>query len=185
MEHTTLLTTVHGSRLYGLNHAASDEDTYTVFLGGSKKFAKQSLSGKDDEFRVNLHKFLQMCDAGVPQALEAMFSPFAEMHPSYRPFFQSYQMGAAPAQDRYFRTVYSFGTEKMEDGTLRARDDFKRKRHALRLTYNLSDGLRYGRFNPHLSDERIRNLNAAAEQEGPEYLNTLEDMLFAAMRGRL
>lgn len=182
---TPVLTTVHGSRLYGLNHAQSDEDTYTVFTGVRKNYANQTMVGKADDFQVSLDKFLRMCQDGVPQALEAMFSPFAQMSPAYEPFFRSYQMGATESLMRYRRTVRNFGSVELEDGTFQARDDFKRRRHSLRLCFGLSDGLRYGRFNPHLTPQQIAMLNERAALEGDAFLETMENMLGAAMIGSL
>lgn len=141
-----LFKTVHGSHLYGLSHANSDRDYYVVLETQKKKkakYAKHSVVDGVDVTTVDFGTWVNMCQAGVPQALEAMFSHKA-LHDEIRAFRNSFRVGEG-IRDRYYRTIDNFLTD----------DDFKKKRHALRLALNLRDGLRYGRFDPTLSKRAV------------------------------
>jgi predicted nucleotidyltransferase len=148
-----LFKTVHGSRLYGLNHAGSDEDFYTVVTKAPvdnrfgrqtrSKYAKQTITGSEDSFVVDLGTWMEMCKSGVPQALEAMFSNMAIVDniPNLRASFR-----AGPAVTlKYLDTIKSFAMA--EDETR------KKRRHALRLALNLRELCETGRFNPTLCKE--------------------------------
>ena len=154
MEYEVLFKTRHGSHLYGLNHAGSDEDFYTVIdkpRGRRYKWAKQSIIDNEDSLRVNLPTWLRLCDKGVPQALEAMFAPnpLVDKIPSLR---AAYRAGGE-ARRTYTRTIRNFVEA----------DDFKRRRHAVRLGYNLHDLLRTGRFDPYMNKVQRWNANNIAE----------------------
>lgn len=136
-----LFSTRHGSHLYGLNHAASDEDFYTVVdrpRGSRYKWAKQSIVDGVDTMTVDLPTWLRLCDKGVPQALEAMFAPepLVDNLPALR---SAYRAWGAEVRGRYHRTIESF---------IFVDSNFKKKRHALRLSLNLRDIGRHGRFDP-------------------------------------
>lgn len=147
---TTLFKTVHGSRLYGLAHAGSDEDFYTVlakkpYLGkgqGKARYAKQTIVGAEDSMVVDFGTWVEMCKSGVPQALEAMFSGMA-LTDEIEDFRASFRVGTE-VYERYMRTIKSFALS--ED------PGFKKKRHALRLALNLAEMGATGRFNPTLSE---------------------------------
>ena len=145
MTETTLLyKTVHGSHLYGLAHENSDDDFYSVVNTVKKnkiKYAKQSIVDGIDQMTVDWGTWVNMCQAGVPQALEAMFSqkPLFEAE-GIREFRAAFRMGSQ-ARDRYYRTIDNFMAEP----------DVKKNRHGLRLALNLRDGLKYGYFNPTLT----------------------------------
>lgn len=188
-----VLTTLHGSRLYGLHHANSDNDTYTVYVGASRNFAKQSVNGSEDVTRLGLDSFISQVFRGVPQALEALFSPYAEFHPSYEAFFKSYRVGASEMAMRYRRTVQNFCFEplvKDEDGNTDeslprvAHADFKRRRHGFRLALNLSEGLREGRFHPVLTEPQKAFVNANAEVTD-DYEERVLQVLGTALLGQL
>lgn len=80
MERETLFKTVHGSRLYGLSHANSDEDYYTVVTKRPSdtrfgrqtraRYAKQKINGNEDSMVVDFGTWVEQCRSGVPQALE-------------------------------------------------------------------------------------------------------------------
>lgn len=152
----TLYKTVHGSHLYGLNHETSDLD-YFVVVGKVKtsrsKYAKQTILNGVDTTVLDLGTWLRYCEMGVPQSLEAMFSRKPEfdklgaLRAQYRAGTQVY--------DRYLRTIKSFALE----------DDFKHKRHALRLAFNLRSIGRTGRFNPTLRPAAVQVLNRWAEYD--------------------
>lgn len=148
-----LFKTVHGSRLYGLAHAGSDEDFYTVIAKPQRdtrfgkqtkaRYAKQTILDGEDSVVVDFGTWVEQCKSGVPQALEAMFSDMAVVD-NIAEFRKSFRAGSGVA-DRYFRTIKSFSYSD--------RDPFKRKRHALRLALNLNELGQTGRFNPTLSPE--------------------------------
>lgn len=129
-----LLRTVHGSQLYGTAHAGSDIDIYEVHDYCDNR---QVITKNLDITRVSLSKFLLLCDKGVPQALEAMFSPLAttDVLADYR---RAYRPNIPNARETYARTIKNFALS----------DKPKAQRHARRLARNLSDLERYGRFNP-------------------------------------
>lgn len=157
-----LFKTVHGSRLYGLAHAGSDDDFYTVvtkepYTGkgqGKARYAKQTIVGDEDSMLVDLDTWVEMCKNGVPQALEAMFSqmPLVDRLGSFR---NSFRCGTE-VYERYFRTIKSFALA--EDETI------KKRRHALRLALNLNELARYGRFNPTLSADDARYITNMAHK---------------------
>lgn len=161
-----LFSTVHGSHLYGLATPESDRDHYTVVTrlphvshnGTRARYAKQKIRGADDEFTIDLSTFLLLCDKGVPQALEAMFSrqPTLDLIAGLR---ASYRV-STPVLPTYLRTITSF---------LKA-GDFKRKRHAVRLALNAREIRRSGRFNPTLTDLERRIVQDYADNFSAEDL---------------
>lgn len=146
-----LFKTVHGSHLYGLAHADSDDDFFTVVskkdgtTGHTKKrFAKQSIVDGVDSTVVDLGTFMIGCEKGVPQFLEAMFSEQSVCDDRIESLRRSYRCGTG-VLETYFRTMKSFALA----------EGYKSKRHALRLALNARDIGRYGRFNPTLSREDV------------------------------
>ena len=153
-----LFKTRHGSHLYGLAHADSDEDWFTVVTKkeGStahtrKRYARQSIVDGIDSTVVDFGTWLTLCEKGVPQALEAMFStqPVTDKLAALR---AGYRAGPA-AYDTYLRTIKSFAMQ----------DEFKPKRHALRLALNMYDMRRTGRFNPTLSPMEVEFVTRMAQ----------------------
>lgn len=154
MEYEVLFKTRHGSHLYGLNHADSDEDFYTVVdrpRGARYKWAKQSIHNGEDSLRVDLPTWLRWCDKGVPQALEAMFAP-EPLVDKLGPLRMAYRAGGE-VRSTYTRTIRNFVEA----------DDFKRRRHAVRLGYDLRDLMRYGRFDPYMNKVQRWNANNLAD----------------------
>lgn len=155
---TVLFSTPHGSHLYGLAHAGSDHDTYTVVTrlphvahnGTRARYARQTIRGDQDEFVIDLSTWLLLCEKGVPQALEAMFSPRPTVD-LIGPFRAAYR--ATPAVvPTYLRTISSFTRS----------GDWKRRRHAARLALNMRSILRHGRFNPELDPTEVVFATACA-----------------------
>jgi len=163
---TVLFKTRHGSHLYGLNNADSDEDFYTVVdrpRGRRYKWAKQTIIDGEDSMKVDLPTWLRWCEKGVPQALEAMFAP-EPLVDNLWPLRASFVAGGE-ARRTYVRTIRNFVEA----------DTFKRRRHAVRLSYNLNDILHYGRFNPVMKRGQIQVANWLAERYSGEEL--LEELL--------
>src|SRR6187431_1837508 len=112
-----IFSTIHGSRLYGLDHAGSDDDQYVVYE--EKRGARQSVTGKDDITRVGLHDFLDKAFSGSHQSVEALFSPYKVWElDEYRPFIENAVIPAGGIREKYMRTIKKFSFE-----------DFKRRRH--------------------------------------------------------
>lgn len=151
-----LFTTIHGSRLYGLAHADSDSDYFTVVnkvKTSRKKYAAQTIVDGVDTTVMDLGTWLHYCEMGAPQSLEAMFSR--------RPVVD--HIGALRAQYRAGTQVYSRYLHVIK--TCAMEDDFKHKRHALRLALNLRSIGRTGRFNPTLSPAAVQVLNRWARAD--------------------
>lgn len=167
-----LFKTVHGSRLYGLAHEDSDHDFYTVVSKvktARAKYAKQSIIGDTDSMVVDFGTWLHQCEIGVPQALEAMFSkmPLVDNIEGLR---LGYTVGTG-VWERYLRTIKSFA--------LNEENSFKKKRHALRLAFNLNEMSRYGRFNPTLVAETTDLLSIAADGPSENVYRTALYMAWA------
>ncbi len=157
MERTILFKTVHGSRLYGLAYAGSDNDFYTVVTKAETdhrfgkqtraRYAKQKIIGNEDSFVVDFGTWIEMCKSGVPQALEAMFSDMVIGNDLIEDYRRSFRAGSQ-VFPKYLDTIKSFALA--EDPTT------KKRRHALRLALNLNQMAKTGRFNPTLSEEDAR-----------------------------
>ncbi len=136
---TILFETIHGSHLYGLNHAKSDLDIYRVIEEKGKNYHK--IKGTEDVTTVSLDSFLRQAEKGVPQALEAMWSS----NPSIDEI-QALRAGFRPnipsALNTYSRTIFNFLKNP----------DLKMMRHAVRLSMNLDDLYLYGEFDPTLNE---------------------------------
>ena len=157
MEKRILFKTVHGSHLYGLAHAESDNDFYTVLdkvKNARAKYAKQTISDDGtDSMVVDLGTWLDQCVSGVPQALEAMFSESPIMD-DISHFRRAYRVSTG-ASERYLRTITNFVFTQ----------DPKRKRHGLRLALNMYDFTRAGRFNPTLTPNEVDYVTEQAKKD--------------------
>ena len=154
-----LFQTVHGSRLYGLAHAGSDYDWYTVVSKvktAKATYAKHKVVDDLDTTVLDLGTWLKQCQEGVPQALEAMFSNMA-VHDELGAFRAGYRVGTQ-VYERYYRTIKSFALS----------EEYKRKRHALRLALNLNEMGRTGRFNPTLSPADARYVSDMATKSNSD-----------------
>lgn len=155
MERTVLFKTVHGSRLYGLANENSDDDYFTLCANRPKtraRYAKQTITGQEDSLVMDFSTWLQSCQKGVPQALEAMFSTMAIVD-DIAEFRAAYTVGTG-VFDTYLRTIKSFALQ----------EGYKPKRHALRLALNLAEMAKTGRFNPTLSPEDAAYVSAYAHK---------------------
>lgn len=135
-----LLQTTHGSRLYGTHNKNSDYDSYTVTLDKSK--TKHSIKEKDDSLIISLDSFLLSVDKGVPQSLEALFSRKKSIS---HPLIESLYPDTYKALQTYLRTIKSFLLQ----------DNLKSQRHAIRMSFNLSDLVEFGYFDPSLSPSQL------------------------------
>lgn len=181
-----ILSTVHGSHLYGLAHEHSDFDTYEVVLGCDKRFAWNH-NAETDATHIHLSRFHESVEDGAPQALEALFSPVAEVAPGWEAFFLGLRPGIDNARATYRRTIMNFG---LSNGGRTGRaaeriDPVKMRRHALRLAINLNDLVRYGVFNPRLSDFDAWVITSNAVSPGGNFEEILIRALDAALLGNL
>lgn len=191
-EKQTIFHTIHGSHLYGLAHAKSDTDYYEIYIGGNKKNARQTINASnDDVLKMNLWRFLFNVHEGSPQALEALFSPYAEIASEYRAYFEGLNTSPDLARARYRRTIRNFafnhgGRSASRTQRDSSNDRYKLARHSLRLTLNLNELMRYGRFNPNLSAQHANMITELAyDHTKDSFENTLETMLSDAQWGGL
>jgi hypothetical protein len=146
-----LFKTIHGSRLYGLSHADSDYDWYTVVDKRPYRHPVQTIVDGQDSHVFELSEWIDHCQRGTPQALEAMFSTKAEID-------------KLPDLRRDFKAGgHSFFTFLKVIRSLQGWDDFKHKRHMIRLAYEAQDLARYGRFDPTMTPLRIETANELAK----------------------
>lgn len=154
-DETIILETIHGSRLYGLSRADSDEDVFRVVARRDKpKVEYTFLPGWTgyDYSEFGLDNFLANVYAGSHQSCEALWSPYATIHPTYLPLFRNIRVTGADAFARYRRTIRSFSYGEL-----------KKRRHAVRLGFDLADLRRYGRFNPVLTPDQHDKVVLLAE----------------------
>lgn len=183
----TILDTVHGSHLYGLARPDSDYDTYRVVIGDDKIYARQRLRDGDDRLGLHLSRFQEQVEAGVPQALEALFSPVAELDPDWAPFLRGLRPGIINARMTYRRTVINFGLGNggRAGAAAQRTDPVKLRRHALRLCLNLDELVSTGRFNPRLTPGQSRAVKAHAQLGEADFGELLVRALADAQLGRL
>lgn len=168
----TVLFTVHGSHLYGLDHEDSDYDTYRVVLDGPKDKTTQVIADNHDATEVHIARFVAQCFRGVPQALEALYSRNSAVNSNYAPFFRGIRVNRFQAYDTYRRTALAIGLSG---------DGFKARRHGLRLALNLQELMEFGRFDPTLDPTTARWIGYVARIEGQVYEEVLRDILDRAI----
>lgn len=164
-----LLRTVHGSHLYGLNHPGSDQDIYEVIettRTKRRRNIKQTIDGKLDRTVVDMSTFMHMVDECVPQALEALWTPVAEID-KISNFRNSYRVNRAKMRDVYVRTAINFAHH----------EDEKHRRHALRLLLNLGAAMEYGKFNPRLSSMDKLIIKATMSKDTNKYEDVFVGMI--------
>lgn len=162
-----IFSTIHGSRLYGLEREGSDYDYYSVCTNDHEVRPQRIRSFSDrteDIVEVTLDKFLKDIENGGHQAIEALMS------------LQSWGVGingkvqVGPEIERYFDMLFGMRITSPKvflayERTIRALafGDTKRRRQAIRLRWNLS-GLRgSGRFDPTLTPGRADTVRRLAD----------------------
>jgi hypothetical protein len=160
-----IFSTVHGSHLYGLAKEDSDMDVFTVTDSTSPRAYQTVLHGLDST-TVGLNTFLVRALGGSHQSVEALFSPYKIWNPDFeqfKPFIENAVVCGPAVYEKYERTVrkFCFG-------------DFKRRRHAVRLRWNLRDLRVMGRFNPVMTEaEKRKATDVAKRMEGEELWKSL------------
>lgn len=143
-------TTAHGSHLYGLAHAGSDRD-YMVVYNDSRR-AVHKVNGSEDVVRVGIYDLVEKAQGGSHQFLEGVFSQQKEWQDeTFRPFLEALRVPGSSIAPKYIRTIKRL-----------CHDDFKFRRHAVRLSFFLDDLREFGRASPTLSAERIERANELA-----------------------
>lgn len=160
-----IFTTPHGSQLYGLAHAGSDHDRFTVFA--DKRRARQHTNGDDDHVTMGLDSFLGLAYSGSHQSVEALFSNQKEWGPAgemYAPMLNNIRIAGPEVMRKYARTIKAF-----------CYGDFKRRRHAVRLTFNRNELSHTGTIERvTLTENRAAMATKLAEQyEGDDLLMLL------------
>jgi hypothetical protein len=165
---TVLFKTRHGSHLYGLNHADSDEDFMVVTPTKRtirKNNAKHKIVDGIDTTTLDFATFVRLAEQGTPQALEGMFS--AEPIEDQIAFFRKNFVGIGPeVRRRYVRTIRSFALS----------GEYKQRRHALRLVLNLKDLMDHGRFEPKLNPEQRELITNLAKADDETYFKGLAEL---------
>lgn len=158
--------TVHGSHLYGMSHAGSDEDYYIVTTGDEGRYRRtsQTIVNGIDTVSVNFPYFVELANSGSHQALEAMFSN-ESVGDELQAYRSNYYVGTNVYQI-YETTIKSFALS----------NDYKRRRHALRLAHNLNEMLERGRFNPTLSPEVAETISRKTNATADEYFAYINEI---------
>lgn len=161
--------TIHGSRLYGLDHTGSDWDHFEVRKTRAAK-AHHTVKVDDrgntyDTVVMGIQHFLDMALSGSHQSVEALFSGRKMYGPEWEtfgPLLNGLVITGPTVFDKYERTIKSFSY-----------GDFKRRRHAVRLSYNLYDLRSEGYFNPHLTPTQITWANHLANTHEGDDLHAI------------
>lgn len=146
MKDKMIFSTIHGSKLYRLDHGESDTDLYEVYEGSSTTLTQR----KDENLDIvsgSLTAFLLRAYSGSHQSCEALFSPFKGWQPGmeakWGAMIANIVIAGGDVFDKYERTIRKF-----------CYGDHKRRRHAVRLSYNLQELRRTGRFDPVLDSRQ-------------------------------
>lgn len=151
-----LYRTIVGSRLYGTNGPDSDYDWMEVY-SSMRARPRQVIQGEDDTIKVTLSTFMTLASEGRHQYLEAMFAPKTDVDMFYDMRSHFYP-DTAKTVNLYRRTINKFGDHKS-----RKRD--KAIKTALRMSYDLEEFLRRGRFDPRVDPATARVLRSMTYTE--------------------
>ncbi|WP_292718140.1 hypothetical protein [Microbacterium sp. 13-71-7] len=127
----------------------------TVVTNSRAQRAQHLYVGEEDHMHLGFDYLLRQAQAGSHQSCEAAFSRskvFTRQGEPYRAMLSGLRVTSPEAFAKYERTItlFSFG-------------DFKRRRHAVRLAFNLRDLRRSGRFDPELTPIQQALVNAYAK----------------------
>jgi len=163
-----LLRSFAGSHLYGLARPESDLDYYEVHdrslagnLGKERKTVQTIVDGVDVT-AVGLSHFMDLAISGSHQALDAMFSERTAVD-EITAMRKGFRVGQHIAPI-YNGIIIKFALQ----------DTPRKRKHAVRLAYNLHDMMETGRFNPTLTPERAQHVLATAELEADDFITEIE-----------
>lgn len=163
-----IFSTVHGSHLYGMAHSHSDMDIFEVTTSHASKARHRVTANGIDRVSVGMDTYLARVFEGSHQAVEALYSPYkmwgaGDFARFYRSYLEGMRITGRQVFEKYERTIHTF-----------CFGDFKRRRHAVRLSWNLASLRKDGRFNPVMTQLEIRVASTIAEEfEGEELWETL------------
>lgn len=174
-EYPVHLVTAHGSHLYGLAHADSDDDVFIVADIPMNRPVAQT-DGVDDRTIVPLNAFFASCWDGEPKALEALWSPVAERSPLLAEFARSFRVSGYKAEAHVRSRISRYRRTYLADEAPESLKAFKFRRHSLRLTLQLRSINDTGCFNPVLNANSRELINRlAADYSDPEQFAKLAD----------
>lgn len=163
-----IFTTIHGSRLYGLEHEGSDYDHYSVYTNDHEVRPQRIRSFSDrteDIVEVTLDKFLKDIENGGHQAIEALMA----LQTWARGLNGKVQVG--PAIEKYLDMLFGMRITSPKvflayERTIRALafGDTKRRRQAVRLRWNLTSLRARGQFDPTLTPSSAATLKRLADE---------------------
>lgn len=157
-------TTLHGSRLYGLDHKESDKDMMIVYNDHRK--AKHKKNGDEDVIHVGIFDLIEKAYGGSHQFVEGVFSQKKIWEDeTYRPLIDGLRIPGSTIAVKYERTIKKLCYE-----------DTKLRRHAARLALNLSQLRHTGQCNPSLTPLQIHNVKTLAKYAKDD---TLKDFLLS------
>lgn len=163
-----VFTTVHGSRLYGLNHADSDDDSMIVY--NDKRKPLHVKRGDLDVIHVGLPWLLDNAYKGSVQFVEAVFShDKVWTDPSWRPMFDTMRIPVAAVRETFTRTIRTFVHM----------DTQKSRQHAVRLGLALHDiRVNDGWYDPKLTERQQFTVRALATlYRGDDLLKAIEEII--------
>ena len=163
---TVLLLTPTGSRLYGTHRPDSDHDFWAVVLEGVKPSHK--VVGEEDVAVIPLKHFQEMLNKGVPQALEALWSPQAQFHAQWESYMKALQPNVWSAK---YRHLAKQGEKVVQ----------KERMHKARLSLQWLQMAAFGKFNPTLEGELLELVKFAANN--PWVSDGLHTLAEATMMG--
>src|SRR5690606_10557152 len=150
---------------YGFDHSGSDRDTFTVTTSRATR-AEHAITGANDSLTVGLNRFLWLAMSGSHQAVEALYSPvkaWGRLRNQYQPLIESVSGFGGDGFEKYERTTRKF-----------CYGDFKRRRHAVRLAFNLTELRQNGRLeSSRLTQTQIIVCNRTAQMEDDELARNL------------
>ena len=177
-EQAVLLSAVVGSRAYGLATAGSDTDRRGVFIAGSA--IQFSLDGPppqvvhdDDQLCYwELGRFVRLCLAANPTALETIYSPVVEFaHPAAADMFAAFRRDGTFLSRRLHGSLGGYAAAQLKK--LRRSFDAGRPvkwSHAMHLLRLLQLGVRLletGRFDLAVAPDERKDLLAIKRGEVP------------------
>ena len=158
---SAILRTIHGSYLYGLAGPGSDLDLYEVVEHG---LPGQRVKNRIDTTTVTLDGFLRQVGDGVPQALEALWSPMKAVDPRWLPFLDGLRPDPVRAVPRFTGAILAYLSTHRKPGVVPFDEaPVKNRRHALRLALELDELLGRGSFDPVLTPSDRDLVTVSAE----------------------
>lgn len=163
--------TVHGSRLYGTDHADSDNDVFEVYEDDLPNL-HHSTDGTLDVTSGGISTVLFRAMEGSHQSVEALFSPVKEWAPGmedrWGPIIKGVRV-LGDAKQKYGRTIHKFSNS----------ESVKMRRHSVRLAINLYDLERFdGVFNPQMSNLDVQASELLANQyQGDKLLEAVAEFI--------